>query len=127
MYLWLLVGIGGFIGAILRYALSGWIQGSFLTFPVGTMVVNTTGTFILSFVMFTTEYFGVFTPETRLLITTGIIGAYTTMSTFSYESFRLLESNELWLFALNVAGTIVLCLLAAYAGKLAALQIGRIL
>lgn len=124
MQIWLLVGIGGFIGAIFRYLTSGWIQGSIATFPVGTLGVNAVGSFLIGLVMYLSEYSGVFSEETRVMLTLGVLGSFTTMSTFSYESFRLLEQHELLLFGVNLLLTVLLVLLAVYAGKTCAGYLG---
>jgi CrcB protein len=123
MYSLLLVGIGGFIGAALRYLVSRLLQNSFVSFPVGTLGVNALGSFFLGFIMYASEYQGVFSEETRMFLTIGLLGAFTTMSTFSYESFRLLENNELLLLGVNVVGTVALTLVAVYLGKIAALNL----
>lgn len=120
MHIWLLVGIGGFIGAIFRYLASGWIQGSIATFPVGTLGVNAAGSFLIGLVMYLSEYGGVFSEETRIMLTLGVLGSFTTMSTFSYESLRLLEQNELLLFGANLMSTVLLTLLAVFTGKICA-------
>lgn len=120
MQLWLIVGIGGFIGAVLRYIIGGWFQGSITTFPVGTLGVNIMGSFLLGFVMYVSEYSGVFSEETRIMLTIGVIGAFTTMSTFSYESFRMLEQNQLLLFGANLFVMVLFTLFAVYAGKICA-------
>jgi len=117
MYSMLLIGIGGFLGAILRYLVSGWIQNINSGFPVGTLGVNFIGSFCISLVMYLSEYRGLFNEETRIFLTIGLLGAFTTMSTFSYESFRLLEQREISLLMINVIGTIMLTLLAVYLGR----------
>ncbi|MFZ2456487.1 MAG: fluoride efflux transporter CrcB [Candidatus Altiarchaeia archaeon] len=122
MHPWLIVGAGGFIGAILRYSLGGWIQKGAESFPLGTLVINFTGSLVLAFIMYSSEYGGVFGPDERMFLTIGVMGAYTTMSTFSYESFKLLEDGQIPLFALNVLGTLASCLLAVYLGRLIALS-----
>ena len=122
MHPWLIVGAGGFIGAILRYSLGGWIQKGAESFPLGTLVINFTGSLVLAFIMYSSEYGGVFGPDERMFLTIGVLGAYTTMSTFSYESFKLLEDGQIPLFALNVLGTLASCLLAVYLGRLIALS-----
>lgn len=127
MYTLLLVGIGGFIGAILRYVLGGWIQNSFVNFPVGTLVINTSGSFFLGLIMYLSEYQGMFSDETRIFLTIGIIGAFTTLSTFGYESFKLLDSSKLTLMAINVVSTVLFSMLAVYLGKIVALSIGTYL
>ena len=118
MPLWLIIGIGSFIGGILRYWVSGWVQSGVLTFPLGTLAVNFIGSLILSLIMYLSEHAGLFSEEIRIFWTIGLLGSFTTMSAFSYESFRLLEQNENMLFGLNIIGTIVLTLAAVYFGKL---------
>jgi len=117
MSLWLIVGLGGFFGAILRYWVSGWIQGGFATFPFGTLGVNFIGSLLLALIMYASEYRGLFDEETRVFLTIGVLGSFTTMSTLSYESMKLLEQGEHMLFGLNLVGTVTLCLLAVYLGK----------
>ncbi len=117
MPLWLIIGIGSFIGGILRYWISGWVQSGALTFPLGTLVVNFIGSLVLSLIMYLSEHAGFFSEEIRIFWAIGLLGSFTTMSAFSYESFRLLEQNENMLFGLNVAGTVILSLAAIYIGK----------
>ena len=118
MSLWLIIGIGGFVGAILRYWVSGWIQSGFISFPFGTLGVNFIGSLLLALIMYASEYRGIFGEETRVFLTIGVLGSFTTMSTFSFESMKLLEQSEHMLFGLNLVGTITLCLLAVYLGKI---------
>ena len=122
MPLWLIIGIGSFIGGILRYWVSGWVQSSALTFPLGTLVVNFIGSLVLSLIMYLSEHAGLFSEEIRIFWTIGLLGSFTTMSAFSYESFRLLEQNENMLFGLNMVGTVILTLAAVYLGKLVVLN-----
>jgi len=117
MSLWLIIGLGGFIGAILRYWISGWIQSEIVTFPLGTLGVNFLGSLLLAFIMYTSEYRGFVSIETRVFLTIGVLGSFTTMSTFSFESMKLLEQNQYILFGLNLVGTVTICLLAVYLGK----------
>ena len=114
---WLIIGIGSFIGGILRYWVSGWVQSGVLTFPLGTLVVNFIGSLVLSVIMYLSERVGLFSEEIRIFWTIGLLGSFTTMSTFSYESFRLLEQNENMLFGLNIVSTLILMLSAIYMGK----------
>lgn len=123
MYTILLVGIGGFIGAILRYVIGGWIQNGFVDFPVGTLTINTVGSFLLGLIMYLSEYQGVFSDQTRIFLTIGILGAFTTLSTFGYESFRLLDESKLALMAINVVSTVLFSMLAVYLGKIVALSV----
>jgi CrcB protein len=127
VYTIILVGIGGFIGAILRYVLGGWIQNSFVNFPVGTLTINTVGSFFLGLIMYLSEYQGVFSDQTRIFLTIGILGAFTTLSTFGYESFRLLDDSKLTLMAINVVSTVLFSMLAVYLGKIVALSVSSYL
>ena len=122
MPLWLIIGIGSFVGGILRYWVSGWVQSGVLTFPLGTLVVNFIGSLVLSLIMYLSEHAGLFSEEIRIFWTIGLLGSFTTMSAFSYESFRLLEQNENMLFGLNMVGTVILTLAAVYLGKLVVLN-----
>ena len=122
MPLWLIIGIGSFIGGILRYWVSGWVQSGVLAFPLGTLAVNFIGSLVLSLIMYLSEHAGLFNEELRLFWTIGLLGSFTTMSAFSYESFRLLEQNENMLFGLNMVGTVILTLAAVYLGKLVVLN-----
>ena len=124
MSIWLLVGFGGFVGAILRYWLSSLIQSNFITFPAGTLVVNFLGSFLLALIMYASEHRGVFNEETRICLTVGVLGTFTTMSTFSYESIKLLEQSEHMMFGFNLLGNVSLCLLAIYLGKFLVIGMG---
>ena len=124
MSLWLLVGLGGFVVAVLRYWISGWIQGGLVTFPIGTLAVNFLGSLFLALIMYASEYRGLFGEETRVFLTIGVLGSFTTMSTFSFESMKLLEQSEPIMFGLNLVGTVSLCLLAIYLGKFLVVGIG---
>ena len=121
----LLIGIGGFIGAVLRYLMSGWIQNGLITFPLGTLGVNFIGSFFLACIMYLSEYKGYFNEDTRIFLTIGLLGAFTTMSTFSYESFKLWEQKEYLLLSLNVFGTVILTFLAVYFGKVLVLNLWK--
>ena len=77
MPLWLIVGVGSFIGGILRYFVSGWIQSGSITFPFGTLGVNFIGSLILSLIMYFSEYVGLFSEEVRIFWSIGLIGSFT--------------------------------------------------
>ena len=117
----LLIGIGGFFGAILRYIVSGIIPVKF-GLPTGTLMVNVIGSFILGFLL----YGSLLTPipaEYKLLIGTGFCGALTTFSTFSYETFVLIEEGLIIKALLNIIMNVILCLIMVYLGRVLALSI----
>src|ERR1044072_5450644 len=91
----LIVGIGGFLGSVLRYWLSAFVQRwAQEAFPLGTLVVNLLGCFVIGAVMSLAEYREAFSPEWRLFLTIGLLGGFTTYSTFGYETFALLRGNQ---------------------------------
>ncbi len=118
MYAILYVGLGGFIGAVFRFLLSTALQGS-SKFPLGTLGVNILGSFMLSLITYGTEKSIALPESTRLFLAIGMLGAFTTMSTFSLETFRLVEENQNLLFLANLALNNILCLAGIYLGKLA--------
>ncbi len=101
------VGTGGFIGAILRYLVSGAIP-RVNEIPTGTLAVNSIGSFVLALMTFTSVE-----GSLGFFICTGMLGSFTTFSTFAYESFRLLEEGENKYFLLNIILNITVCLSAA--------------
>ncbi len=117
MQLFLFVGVGGFLGAILRFVLSAWIQkGAGGVFPLGTLSVNVLGSFLIGFlVLYFQEHLS---PEYRALVITGFLGALTTFSTFSYESVLLIEQEAYLKVFANVILNVVLSLSATGMGML---------
>ena len=111
------IGFGGFIGAVSRYLVSRYINNLIPSFPFGTLGVNLIGSFILGFIVYSVSLGKNISPDIRDFITIGILGGFTTMSTFAYESFRLFELNQMMLFVLNMVLNLVLCIAAIYAGK----------
>lgn len=117
----LAVAVGGAMGALMRYGITGWLQaltGS--SFPLGTLAVNVVGSFVIGVVLQAGTERYMMAPETRLLLTTGLCGALTTFSTFAYESLRLLEEQQWAAAAGNIVLNVALCLLAVWLGVLAA-------
>jgi len=93
------VGIGGFIGAVLRFTLSGWVQkASASTFPFGTLSVNILGSFLIGFLFLYFQQINL-SPNHKALFITGLLGALTTFSTFSLDTVLLMQ-NELYAKAL---------------------------
>lgn len=117
------VGLGGFLGANARYWLGGWIAARWGTgFPWATFVINITGSFVLGlFVTLITERFVVLhAPTLRLLVAVGFIGAYTTFSTFEFETLELVETAT-WLRACaNAFGSLFVGFAAVWLGVLLA-------
>jgi len=115
----LLVALGGGLGSVLRWAMTGWFHrvvtpGS--VFPWGTLVVNTVGCFSIGFLAGLTELRPVLSPQTRALLLVGLLGGFTTFSTFGYESFGFMRSSQLASTALNVGLNVVLGLVAVWIG-----------
>ena len=110
------VGFGGFLGAIARYFISGYIQNKiFVIFPIGTFVVNIIGSFIIGFLW---QLFSivVFSQNVKLLILTGFIGAFTTFSTFSLEVVNLFQEKEYFYMVLYLMGTNILGIVFVFLG-----------
>ena len=119
----LLVGAGGFLGAISRYLVDGWIatvtRGGF---PWGTLIVNVSGSFALGLLFALSVERGVLSPALRAPMLIGFIGAYTTFSTLTLETWRLVETGSYIAAVANMGGSVVLGLIAVVAG----LAIGRL-
>jgi fluoride exporter len=113
----LYIALGGVAGTLSRYGLEGWIQSRAGTgFPVGTLTVNLSGTLLLGFILRLATGAAVISPDARAGLTIGFCGAFTTMSTFSYESVKLLNDGDYLRAAAYMGATIVGCLLAAVLG-----------
>lgn len=117
----LLVCLGGAVGSGLRYLVSGWtLQILGAAFPWGTLAVNAIGSFVLGLIMQLSLDTSVMSPELRIALTTGVLGGFTTYSTFNYETLRLAQEGD-WLWAAaNIGATVVGCLLAGIGGILLA-------
>lgn len=123
----LLIGIGGFLGSILRYWVSGYFQrvtGS-AQFPYGTLAVNLIGCFVIGFLSQLAETYGVFTAESRAFIFVGLLGAFTTFSTFGNESMNLLRDGGNFFASINVGAHIAFGLGAVWLGRTLAYLIWR--
>ena len=119
-----LIGVGGFAGALTRYAVDGWVSArTAAAFPFGTLVVNLTGSVLIGILFAMTVERGVLSAELRGPLMIGFLGAYTTFSTLALESWRLAEDGSLLLATLNLGGSVVLGVVAVIAG----LSIGRAL
>lgn len=99
-----LIGAGGFIGACLRYTVSSRVP-RVKNIPAGTLTVNLLGTIVLALLTFSSE------PESMVyLVNIGILGSFTTFSTFAYETFKLLEEGQNLSFLMNIFLNVALCL-----------------
>jgi len=114
----MLVGAGGFAGALLRYALSGLVhrQMPWTTFPLGTLTVNVLGCLAIGVVAGLTESRQLFGPDVRTFALIGLLGGFTTFSTFGYETFAMLRDQEYLRAAANVGMQVVVGLAAVWAG-----------
>jgi len=113
-----LVGIGGFIGAILRYVLSSVIQNDGSVFPAGTLLVNFLGTLLLGMVVYSAELVSFITPEIRIFLTIGVLGAFTTMSTFGHEAFTMFEDGKTIPLVVYVIATVLLVFLGIFVARI---------
>lgn len=113
-----LVGAGGFVGTLLRYSLSLAAQHFSLTFPHATLWANFLGCLLLGGVMGAAELSQVLTPPVRLFLATGLCGGFTTMSTFTYESLRMMQDGQWYYAGLYVLATLFGCGLMMLAGLL---------
>jgi CrcB protein len=111
------VGIGGFAGANARYLLDVWITNRWPSaFPWGTFAINLSGSFILGLFMAFAQDRPWVARESRLLFAVGFVGTYTTFSTYAYQSLRLVQGGEIALAALYIIASVVLGLVAVFAG-----------
>ena len=118
----LLIGLGGGVGSILRYLLSGLVQGlsGAAAFPLGTLVVNLLGCLAIGVLTELSESRGVLDPEMRGLLIVGLIGGFTTFSTFANETMSAIRDNALLVATGNVVASVTLGLAAVWAGRVLA-------
>ena len=118
---WLAVGVGAAVGAWLRWGLSILLNPLFPQLPLGTLVANVSGGFLMGVALGLMHYYADMAPELRLLMTTGFLGGLTTFSTFSGESATLLLRGQ-WGWVLAHAGVHVFGSLAASLAGLALMR-----
>lgn len=121
---WLLLFVAGGAGALLRYGVAGVVQARTGTaFPWGTLAVNVSGCLLIGLLATWFESRSMLSAELRIAVLIGLLGGFTTFSTFGLETWRLLEGGE-WLgAAANAVGSVLVGLLAVVAG----IQLGRLL
>ena len=116
-----LIAVFGALGCLLRYFLSGWVYGLFgRGFPYGTFAVNVVGAFMIGFIMELGMHSTVIPVALRAGLTIGFLGGLTTFSTFSYETFKLLEDGELLYAGVNILASVATCVLLTWVGIMAA-------
>jgi len=112
------VGLGGIFGAITRFLLGKWISSkASSTFPFGTWIINITGSLLLGF-LFVLRLGNGLSEDLWLLVGTGFIGAYTTFSTFGYETIQMIQKKEHKNVFLYVSVSVVLGIVFAWIGGL---------
>jgi fluoride exporter len=113
----LYIALGGIAGTLSRYGLEGWIQSRTSSgFPLGTLTVNLAGSLLLGFIIRLATGTALITPDARAALTIGFCGAFTTMSTFSYESVTLLNDGDYLRAGLYMSATILGCVVAVMLG-----------
>jgi fluoride exporter len=117
-----LIGIGGAFGSVARYLVSSWVQAMIRNtfFPLGTLTVNVVGCFVIGFLAQLAEARGFFTSEARAFVFIGILGGFTTFSTFGNETYNLAHNGELTSALANIGANVILGLLAVWAGHITA-------
>ena len=119
------VGVGGFLGTVLRYGLGGWVSRmkAGWTFPIETLVINVAGCLLLGFLAGLAEQRGVFAGTSRAFLFIGLLGGFTTYSTFGYETFHLLRGGQWSLATLSVGLQLVLGIGGVWLGWIVATSV----
>jgi fluoride exporter len=123
----LLVGVGGFIGSVARYLLSGYVQQSMkrTDFPYGILAVNLIGCFVIGLLAQYGESRGLFSEETRAFIFIGILGGFTTFSSFGNDTINLVRESLVMNALANIGANVILGLLAVLLGRMISYWIWR--
>ena len=117
---YLMVGVGGCLGSILRFWVGGYIGSRMGTrFPYGTLVINVTGSFLIGLVFALMTARTHWSPNWRYLIPIGFIGGYTTFSSFEYETLRIIQDGQIGLGFLYVALSVIVGFVAVWGGVVA--------
>ncbi|MEP7137337.1 MAG: fluoride efflux transporter CrcB [Chloroflexota bacterium] len=123
----LFVALGGALGSVSRYLLGTWIQSvsKSIDFPFGTLTVNLIGCFVIGFLSQLAEARGVFTSESRALVFVGVLGGFTTFSSFGNDTINLLRDGETFNALANVGANVILGLLLVWLGRTVAFWIWK--
>lgn len=120
----LIVGLGGFIGSVLRFLVTRWFQLQTASqFPWGTFAVNIVGSFVIGLIFGLSERSNILTPEWRLFLTVGLCGGFTTFSSLSNDAFILLQGREFLTVSLYISLSFFLGLVAVFVGRFITTQI----
>jgi CrcB protein len=121
------VALGGALGSVSRYLLGTWIQSTSksIDFPFGTLTVNLIGCFVIGLLSQLAESRGVFTPETRALVFVGVLGGFTTFSSFGNDTLNLVRDGEMVNALVNVGANVVLGLALVWLGRTVAFWIWK--
>lgn len=115
------ISLGAIVGANLRYIVSTWAMNVLSpSLPLGTLIVNTTGSFILGYFLIWTSERVLVDPHWRLLVAVGFCGAYTTFSSYSFETLKLIEGGHYSIAIVNFVANNLLALVAVLAGAVLA-------
>jgi fluoride exporter len=116
----LIVGIGGFIGSILRYLISGYVQyiSQSISFPYGTLSVNIIGCLFIGIISQLIELQIGISAETRLFLMVGVLGGFTTFSAFGNEALNLLQDQRVFLSLMYIGSHLLIGLSAVYLGRI---------
>lgn len=121
----LLIALGGAAGTLARHGVNVWSQARFGEgFPYGTLAVNLIGSFLLAVIMGVSSASDLLSPTARLALGTGVMGGFTTYSTFSYDTFRLFNDGAHVSAAANLVASFAGCLLASALGFVAGSRLG---
>ena len=117
--IFLMIGIGGGLGSVARFACYRYITGLYpSSFPWGTFIVNAVGCLLIGIFHALAEKGNMLTPEIRLFLTAGFCGGFTTFSAFAYENIGLLKTGDFLNFSLYTVGSVVVGLAATYIGMM---------
>ena len=123
------VALGGALGSVSRYLLGTWVQTltRSIDFPYGTLTVNLIGCFVIGFLSQIVESRDVFTPETKALVFVGVLGGFTTFSSFGNQTFNLFRDGEMFNAVVNVGVNVIVGLGLVWLGRLLAVWLQGVL